>query len=380
MRILYLSWNYAPRVGGLEAVVTHVFRGLRRRGHDVRLLTTHAEGTPPEPCVRRAPRPGLAAYLVFALLGGLRAGLGRRPDVILCGSVVTALPAWLLARIFRAPYAVPVFGTDVLLPGRVAGAVVRFALARADVVLAGSAESLRLAREAGVAIPRAEVVHPGVDPERLDAAPAPEGDPFDCAGRKVLLSVGRLVRRKGVLELVEQVMPRLVHEEPDVLLLVVGGDATASLAHRERMRDRIAAAVARRELGRHVRLLGERSLAELAALYRRADVFVLPARALPGDVEGFGIVFLEAALFGTPSVGTRVGGIPEAVLDGETGLVVPPNDPQALGDALLRLLRDDALRRRLGERARERARTDLAWDAVLPRIERILRDVSGAAS
>jgi len=168
------------------------------------------------------------------------------------------------------------------------------------------------------------------------------------------------------------VLPKLVAADPSVLYLVVGGDATASLAHRERLSDKIRSRIEELGLAEHAVLLGQRSDDELVALYRRADLFVLPVLEIPGDIEGFGIVFLEAALGSTTSVSTRVGGIPDAVADGETGLLVAPGDPNAMAAAISQLLADDELRERLARRAETRARSEFGWDAVSARLAKVL--------
>jgi phosphatidylinositol alpha-1,6-mannosyltransferase len=106
---------------------------------------------------------------------------------------------------------------------------------------------------------------------------------------------------------------------------------------------------------------------EMAGAFQLADVFVLPVVPRPGDMEGFGIVLLEAAASGTPSVATRIGGIPDAVADGETGVLVPSLDYGAMADALIRLLTDDHLREQVASRGRERVMRDYLWEKVAPR-------------
>jgi phosphatidylinositol alpha-1,6-mannosyltransferase len=93
----------------------------------------------------------------------------------------------------------------------------------------------------------------------------------------------------------------------------------------------------------------------------------MPSRQTATDVEGFGMVFLEAGFFAKPSVGTRTGGIPEAVIDGETGVLVPQDDVNALRDALSLLLKDKPLARRLGEKARERVLSEFSWEKATSR-------------
>ncbi len=376
MKILMLSWNFAPVIGGLEHLVTQQFAGLRRAGNDVRIATAHARDVSAEVGVLRASRPGLAAYLMHALRTGWSLARRWQPDVILCGSVVTVPIGWLLSRCFRIRFVVIVYGGDLVYEHWLVQPAIRFVLRRADRVVAISRHTLHLAESIGLDPTRMSIVSPGVDLDQFDKLkPADPQTDTEFDGRLVLLSVGRLVRRKGILEFVEQVLPRLVEADSSVLYLVVGGDATASLAHRERLSEKIGARINELGLADHARLLGQPSNAELVALFRRADLFVLPVLDIPGDIEGFGIVFLEAALGFTASVSTLVGGIPDAVVDGETGVLVAAGDHDAMADAIGRLLADPVLRDQLARKGEARARSEFGWDAIAARLEKVLAGV-----
>jgi phosphatidylinositol alpha-1,6-mannosyltransferase len=378
MKILLLSWNFAPVVGGLEGLVTQLFRALQAIGHQPRVVTAHASSAAPEDEVDRAGAPGIAAYLKHAFRRGFTLCRSWKPEVILCGSVVTAPVAWVLSRRFRIPFVVVVHGSDLIYQNWIYQRGIRFALARADHVIANSGPTLQLAIAAGLRGSKLSVVNPGVELQRFEGAGFET--PLPPAERKLILSVGRLVRRKGIVEFIEHVMPQLVEADPTVLYVVVGGDATASLAHRERLSETIAAKIEVMGLSGHVELRGEASDCELVEWYRRADLFVLPVLDVPGDVEGFGIVFLEAALGHTASVSTRVGGIPEAVEDGTSGILVEPGDHEAMARTLTQLLSDGERREQLAQRGEERARNEFAWPAVAARYMRVLQSVVGSES
>jgi phosphatidylinositol alpha-1,6-mannosyltransferase len=372
-----LSWNFAPVVGGLEDLVTNQFRGLRRLGHDVRIATAHAD-VPAEDGVLRAERPGFRAFAIFAWKSARELARSWQPDVILCGSATTLPIGWWFARRRGIPVVAIVYGGELVHTRRGVRAGVRAVLRAADHVVAISRQTASLAESAGIDPQRLSIVPPGVAAERVGAAAADAPDPWP--GRRVLLSVGRLVRRKGILEFIEQALPRIVESHPDVLYLVVGGDATASLSHAERLSERITSRIDALGLGDHARWLGSLGDAELASLFRRADLFVLPVLDIPDDVEGFGIVFLEAALGSTASVATRVGGIPDAVSDGETGVLVEPGDATAIVRAIDGLLSDDELRNRLAQRGRERAISDFGWDEIAGQMAAVLRACVDAQS
>ncbi len=130
--------------------------------------------------------------------------------------------------------------------------------------------------------------------------------------------------------------------------------------------------------GDAIRFPGEVADDELPGLYAVADVFAMPCRSRWAglEVEGFGIVFMEAAAAGKPSVAGRSGGAAEAVIDGETGLVVDGSDDGAVADALVSLLRDPALAGAMGRRGRERAVAEFDWRAIADRLGEHLRGVA----
>ena len=375
MNVLMLTWNYPPVVGGIEQVAHHTAEGLRALGHDVRIVAPALPADAPEVAdasipVYRARRKGIPRFLLHAVTTGFRLARQSRPDVLLCPSLTSAPAAWLLARLLRIPYAVQIHGSDILLPRRIYQRAIAPLLSGASILFANSRNTARLLEKRGLDPARIRVVCPGVTPP-----PPPSDQPSadilrlldETAGRPTLVTVGRLIRRKGNREFVAHTLPLLRERIPDVLLLVVGGEAKASLIHQERMGQQLADAIRDGQHEQHARLLGRLSGADLDQVYRRADLFVLPCLDDPHDVEGFGIVILEAALQSVPAVATRCGGIPDAIAEGQTGLLVPPGNPQAMADAIADLLRDPARLQELGENARRRTLADFTWSAIAAR-------------
>lgn len=379
LKILFLTWNYPPVRGGIEDMVWHLHAGLRARGHQVRVVTRRHPTADESPDVERVSRRGLAAFEIEAMRRGLRWVRRQGADVILCGSIAAAPAGWVVSRVSGVRYVVPAYGSELALRGWVQSRVTRWFFRRAARVLPISRATAERLEQAGVPSHHCTIIPPGVDVEKFEEYLASSRRKDRWPGREVLLTVGRLVRRKGVLEFVENALPRLVRRRPSILLAVVGDDARHSLVHaREGMRARIEEAAGRLGLQNHVVLLGAVPDDELAELYQRADLFVLPALDLPNDVEGFGIVFLEAALAAVPAVSTRVGGIPDAVEDGVTGVLVKGGDWPALADRIAELLEDRDRLARLGRAAAERARRQFAWPVIVERYERVLLETAQA--
>jgi phosphatidylinositol alpha-1,6-mannosyltransferase len=159
----------------------------------------------------------------------------------------------------------------------------------------------------------------------------------------VLLTVGRIVQRKGfesVLEALKVIKDRNI----DFEYRIVGGGP---------YKKEVLRIIDKLNLEGCVSLLGE--VDETDSSYQAADIFIMPSIELPGDVEGFGIVFLEAGLHGLPVIASRSGGIPDAVKDGETGLLVTPGDVNEIAGAILLLMEDSGLRMRMGQAGHGRA-------------------------
>ena len=376
LRVLILTWNFPPRQGGIEQVMWHLYHGLKARGHSVRVVTSAGAADSDSSDFLRARRAGLLPFLATAWRAGGRIAREFQPDVVVAGSWLTAPAAWRWAPRRGRAWVVWAYGSDlVVLPWWTRG-VIGALLRRAAFVLPISQMTRQLVLELGVRPERCPVIPPGVDVDkfsRLWSRPLPELWP----GRRVVLTAGRLVRRKGVLEYVRYVWPEVIRHCPDALLVIVGDDARGSLLHRgEPMRANIESAIRELNLSGHVAMLGAVSDEQLADYYRRAELFVLPCLNLPKDVEGFGIVFLEAALAGTPSLSTRVGGIPDAVVDGVTGVLIEPGDWPELAKETVALLTDTSRRHRMGHAARERAQTEFAWPVIVSRYEAVLRQAA----
>jgi phosphatidylinositol alpha-1,6-mannosyltransferase len=282
-----------------------------------------------------------------------------------------ALPVGLLGPHLGLPYAVILHGAEVSVPGRLP--LTRQALARvlgrAELAVAGGRWAEQEARRvAGGAMPPVVTVTPGVDHHRFRPVPAREARATRSAwglppDGRLVLSVSRLVPRKGMATLV-QAAARLAPAHPDVTVAIAGtGREEAGLV----------SATARS--GAPVRLLGRVTEADLPSLYAAADVFVMACRTRWAGLEqeGFGIVFLEAAASGVPAVAGDSGGASEAVVHGETGLVLArPGDPAALAAVLERLLDDAGVRTRLGHQARCRIETNFTYEVLASRLARAL--------
>jgi len=217
-------------------------------------------------------------------------------------------------------------------------------------IIVNSTFTAALTRQLSADAARVHIVPPplGITPALTRPAQTPDiRTSKDLQHARIIYSVGRLVPRKGFDTLIRAVAT-LRRTFPQVVLAIAGDGPDRGRLEALARSERLA-----------VRFLGNLEDADCAAWYAACDIFALLPRELSdGDVEGFGIVYLEAGSFGKPVLGTRSGGVPEAVIDQHTGLLVPADDPNAAAGALASLLRDPDLRKRLGAEGERRAREE----------------------
>lgn len=399
-RIVLVAHDFAPKVGGMESVAKSLAASLLERGIALRVLTTDRLGA-----ARASGLPDGAVLPVFVprapptsidlwpdLLTTIDICLRDPPDVIhLCHA---GLAPWIPALRAALPSIVTihVHGNDLLAPWVFAGvspeayrALRERGFAHADAVVPVSRFSAALARADGVPPEHVHTIENGIDVPRF--APRPRDEALAARlGLAPLASLTPAPRAADELVVltVSRLAPRKGHATVVRALAKLRAEATASPASRRPLlpsRIRYVFTGASESLVAELRALalslgvgdllvptGFVAEAELPALYTIADVFVLLSEGEANDVEGFGIALLEAAAAGLPTVATRAGGIPEAVIDGETGILVPPGDPDAAAEAIAALATDRALRERLGSSARARVATDFSRDVATTRL------------
>ncbi|MCY4410681.1 MAG: glycosyltransferase family 4 protein [Caldilineaceae bacterium] len=361
LKIALLTLDFAPRVGGMQQ---YLFEICRRVGRQCNLTVVHPDGNPTalseEPfqmvtfgqnrsdgfSAEGNPRstPGTVLLTTWRIARALTA---LQPHLTVVGH---AHPLLLLpAALSRRPYIALAYGNDFEAAQlRWHSPIFNRLLASARPLVTISHANAQRLQELG--LPPPELLLPGTNPDRFTPPASPPSGP------PILLTVARLVSRKGI-DTVLRALPPLLDQTPGLQYWIVGsGPARHSLAQLAR----------KLKLSHAVRFMDAVSDFELPEVYQKATIFVMTSRAEyhAGSVEGFGIVYLEASACGLPVVAARSGGAAEAVIENETGLLVPPDDPQALTQALTRLLNDPTLRQRLGSAGRRWVENEMNWDRV----------------
>jgi phosphatidyl-myo-inositol dimannoside synthase len=338
---LLVTRNFPPLLGGMEKVNQHLLAALQPAWRTALCGPAGcAEYASPEAEVKQSRIKPLPVFLATTLWHAVRLAWRRKPEWVIAGSGLTAPIAWLAARCAGGRAAVYLHGLDIVAPSHVYQWLWLPFIRRCDLALVNSANTARLAQGRGVRSDRVHVLHPGTDLPTLDAKAARDFREHHGFGqRPLLLSVGRLTQRKGLAEFVAKTLPAVVSHYQDALLVVIGDEASDALRTRAGSeRERILAAARDAGVEKNLRLLGRCDEATLGAAYQAADLHIFPVLELPGDVEGFGMVALESAAHGLPTIAFAVGGVSDAVLDVRTGTLVEPGDYGSLGGAVIRQL------------------------------------------
>jgi phosphatidylinositol alpha-1,6-mannosyltransferase len=347
--VLFISRKYPPSIGGMEQLNYHVATGVaaRRPGRLIKWGGSQ----------KRLP-----LFVPFALVRALIVLATKSVGLIYLGDLVLAPLGWFLRLVSRKPVAIMAHGLDVIYPNALYQWVILSCVRQLDAVICNSQHTRQACLARGVRHERTVVIPVGVDPSTL-ALDLTEDDSMVWRRRwgltdrskRILLSVGRLVQRKGVSFFVSQVLPTLRARRGDWTYLVIGDGPE---------REAIAAAVRKHNLEDAVCLLGQVPCDELRAAYALASVFVMPNIPVPGDVEGFGIVTVEARMAGLPVVASDLEGIVDSFASEDDGVLVSAGDAQAFVAALDGLL-DAELTLEARQARHDRIASRYSWDCVI---------------
>jgi phosphatidylinositol alpha-1,6-mannosyltransferase len=341
--LFLITRNLPPLRGGMERLNARM-AGELAVSYDVTVFAPKGSRCDlgPGTTLRAAPVDGVAMFLLWSLLVVPIAALQSRPSWILGGSGLVAPVVRAASLLSRARSALYLHGLDIVVDHPVYRHLWLPLIRHVQLCVTNSRNTARLAGEAGVVAEHLAIVRPGVE------LPSDETSPF-AAGFRVrhalgegplLLSVGRLTARKGLGEFVEHGFAAVLAEYPDAMLLVIGDEAPDALATRHGAgRQQVTDAARRLGVERNICFLGPVDENELRAAYEASDLHLFPVKDLPGDVEGFGMVAIESAAHGLPTVAFASGGVPDAVAEGVSGRLVEPNDYAGLAQASIDTLR-----------------------------------------
>ncbi len=319
-RILFISRKHPPSVGGMQEANYQLGKHL-------------AQITPTKVIAYGGSQKWLPVVYPYLFIRGLIETAIFKPHVILMGDGVLAPMGWLLKKLTGKKVVSMAMGLDVTYSSSVFQAIIPPALAKLDRVIAISQYTKSECVSRGISSEKVAVIPCGIEINKYQTKQTKEQIKItfqekygiEIKNKKILLTVGRLVKRKGHQWFIERVMSEL----PPEYIYLIAGDGPE--------RTKIVNAAQKHNLGKRVFLFGKISEEEKKLLLNLADLFVMPNIEVKGDPEGFGIVALEAASVGLPVVGTKIEGIKDAVTNNITGYLIPKNNANKFTDKIIKL-------------------------------------------
>jgi phosphatidylinositol alpha-1,6-mannosyltransferase len=355
MKILFISHAYPPTVGGVENQNYELSVWLSKIA-DVKIIA-NGKG-----------KKFLPIFMPYALFKSIF--LMPRYDVVLLGNALLAHMGWILKIIFRKPVIAVVHGLDLTFKNWIYQTFwVGFFIKKLDKLIAVGNETVRVAEEKGIAKEKLVFIPNGVDIEKY-------GGNFSRSdlenllnekldNKRIILTSGRLAKRKGVAWFIQNVMPKL----PENVLYVVAGNGPD--------KENIATAIKKNNLSARVKTLGYVTDPVRDMLFHTCDIFVQPNIKIRGDMEGFGISVIEAAYCKIPVVASSLEGLKDAIKDGQNGFSVESGNANAWIAKINELLSDDGFRKEFGEKAARYVKENYSWEIIA---KRYLEEINRVAS
>ena len=355
MKVLFITRKFPPSTGGMERVAYELSQHLSKLT-DIVLIKWGG------------PNKWLPFILPFFLLRSVWALSTRRIDVIYLQDGLLAPLGLALKVIFRKRTAITIHGLDITYKNRLYQLIVPRCVCKLSRVICISNATKDACIARGIKAGKIIVIPDGIadefymdsDKDILRKALS-DKIKIGLSGKKVLLSVGRLVERKGIHWFVENVMPLL--KDSGCVYLIAGSGIYA---------DKVREAIDRTGLKDIIFMLGTVDNETLKYLYNSANVFIMPNIPVEGDMEGFGVVALEAASCGLLVVASDLEGIRDAILDGESGYLIEADNATKYHDVIVRIIDEDEFKVKMGSAARGFTLSNYGWDKIAQEYFRII--------
>jgi len=344
MRVLFVSRTHPPLLGGIEKQNFEICRALREKINVVAV-------------VNRRGKWFLPIFGWHALL--IMIAKREQYDLVLLGDGVLTILAWLYKPFSKKPVVTILHGLDVTYNSVVYRELwIKLFFRAPDYFICVGNETIARAKQRGVAAEKLGHIPNGVEARKTVCLPgrdAMEGLLGFKPNGPVLLTVGRLVKRKGVYWFIREVMPKL---NTSICYIIAGGGPEEAVIKKH---------IASSDSCGRIHYLGRVSEDDKRILMSGADLFIQPNIPVDNDIEGFGLVVLEAAMFSTFVVASRIEGLMDAITDGINGKLVEAGDAEAFRDTIEHLLNDPAQLRQRADEARQFVSLRYSWDGIADR-------------
>lgn len=357
-KILIVTRNLPPLIGGMERLNWHIADELSKN-HKI-IVISHSKAkfeAPPDTSFYGVRLNPLPLFLLLAFMTTFWVCLRQRPDILFAGSGLTAPIATFWAKFFRKKSIVYIHGLDIGTNNKLYNLLWIPFIRSSDQIIANSSPTYDICLKKGVNEKNLSIIHPGVS-----FPPQPRNEQliqqlknqYDLQDKKILISVGRLTERKGLNEFIDLSFSKIVKAIPNTVLVVIGDTPNQSLNKNLQSKELILSTVKKHNINNNIIFTGNISDDDvLSSFYYLADLHIFPVKHIPEDPEGFGMVAIEAAAHGTPTVAFATGGIVDAVAEGVSGYLVEKNNYSQLSKQVITLLANPLPKENMQDFARQ---------------------------
>lgn len=361
MKVLFITRKYPPQVGGMENYSYGLINNYPGEKYTV---------------IYKGSQKWLPLVYVYLLFKGLMISLIKDIDIVHLGDGVMTPIGWLIKLLTRKKVVFTAHGKDINFNFSLYQMIMPFFFKRMDKVYCVSRNTLNECLKVGINKEKCLFIPNGINPEEFEnnqnkvdlKEKVEEKYKFELGDNKILLTVGRLSKRKGVLWFLENVMP---HLGEDVIYIIIGSDSTEINNMKSWMgiekvnySARLLEAIEKLNLKGRVFWLGEVPSIDLKSFLNISDIFVMPNIKVEGDVEGFGIVALEAAVAGLPVIASNIEGIKDAIIDNENGILITSENSDGFREKIFELLFNDTYRQELGMKFSQYTKENYNWKKI----------------
>ncbi|WP_252512771.1 glycosyltransferase family 4 protein [Acinetobacter brisouii] len=342
-KILIITRNLPPLVGGMERLNWHIADELSKQNQVSIISHTAAKKLASQNVnFYGVPLSPLPLFLILSFIRAFWICLTQPVDTLFAGSGLTAPIVVILAKIFRKQSVVYIHGLDIGTNNKIYNLCWVPLIRHADQIIANSSPTYELCLKKNIAQSKLSIIHPGVT-----YPPKPRNEnllqniktKYQLHDKKILISVGRLTERKGMNEFIDQCFSRVVNTLPNTVLIIIGDTPNQSLNKNLQSKELILSTAEKHNLTDRIIFTGNIQDDDvLASFYYLADLHVFPVKHIPHDPEGFGMVAIEAAAHGTPTVAFATGGIIDAVKSNYSGFLIKPNNYNQFTDTIINVL------------------------------------------
>lgn len=288
-------------------------------------------------------------------------------ELLQCGQVLPCGTVALILKILKGvPYIIYTYALDITQPKNSwhKKIILKKVLQNSEKIVTISNFTKKEITSLGIPDYKIIKISPGINTTDLNIPTDTEKikSQFFLQKKKIILTVGRLVERKGQ-DMVIKSLPEVLKRVPETAYVIVGYgpylDQLKELTKKLKLQDKVI-------------FTGALDNKTLLSFYKLCDVFIMPSRPVKNDFEGFGIVFLEASFFAKPVIGGKSGGVEDAIIDNQTGLLVNPSDKNKISQSIIKLLTNENLAKKMGEEGKKRVEKEFNWQILIKKLEKIL--------